>query len=53
MHKYDFESGKLSDEPIIKAIRGQAVIDYMEKLQWFSDNPMQPISVSETVNGKR
>jgi hypothetical protein len=45
--KYDFESGRLEDEPIIKALRGDDMIDYMNKLQWFADNPMKPIAVSE------
>jgi len=45
--KYDFENGKLEDEPVIKALRGQDMEDYMKKLQWFANNPMQPIFVSE------
>jgi hypothetical protein len=45
--KYDFESGKLEDEPNIKALRGQDMEDYMKKLEWFAKNPMQPIFVSE------
>ena len=45
--KYDFESGKLEDEPNIKALRGQDMEDYMKKLQWFANNPMQPIFVSK------
>ena len=43
----EFKSGKLEDEPIIKALRGDDMIDYMNKLQWFANNPMQPIFVSE------
>jgi hypothetical protein len=45
--KYDFESGKIEDEPVIKALRGDDMIAYMNKLQWFADNPMKPIAVNE------
>jgi hypothetical protein len=47
--KYDFESGKLEDEPNIKALRGQDMEDYMAKLKHFADNPMPPLAVSELV----
>ena len=45
--KYDFESGKLEDEPVIKALRGDDMIAYMDKLKWFADNPMKPVFISE------
>jgi hypothetical protein len=45
--KYDFESGKLSDEPIIKVLRFEEMAAYMAKLKWLADNPMQPVFVSE------
>jgi hypothetical protein len=44
---YEFENGKLEDEPAIKALRGQDMIDYMDKLKWFADNPMKPVFISE------
>jgi hypothetical protein len=47
MYKYDFESGRIEDEPIIKALRGDDMIDYMNRLQWFADKPMKQIAVSE------
>lgn len=45
--KYDFESGKLEDEPVIKTLRGDDMIAYMNKLKWFANNPIQPVFISE------
>ena len=39
---YEFESGKPSC-----GLRYQAMRDYLIKLKWFADNPMQPVFISE------
>ena len=39
---YAFESGKPSG-----GLRYQAMRDYLIKLKWFADNPMQPVFISE------
>ena len=39
---YEFESGKPEG-----GLRYQAMRDYLIKLKWFADNPMQPVFISE------
>jgi hypothetical protein len=39
---YEFESGKPAG-----GLRYQAMRDYLIKLKWFADNPMQPVFISE------
>lgn len=53
MHNYDFKTGKIEDEKVIKSMNRAQIREYMALLQWFDDNPMKPISVSDIVFGKR
>ena len=44
---YDFKGYKVDQDPTIKALRGQKMRDYLIKLKWLADNPMQPVFISE------
>lgn len=44
---YDFKGYEVDKDPTIKALRGQAMIDYMARLKWLEDNPMPQIFISE------
>jgi hypothetical protein len=44
---YDFKGYKVDQDPTIKSLRGQKMRDYLIKLKWFADNPMQPVFISE------
>lgn len=46
---YDFKGYPVDQDPSIQAMRGQSVIDYMDKLKWLADNSMEAIFVSELV----
>jgi hypothetical protein len=39
---YEFKSGKPAG-----GLRYQSMRDYLIKLKWFADNPMQPVFISE------